>query len=313
MQPGYRQQVRQAGIPERSLDLLGDRAPLAGDQRRGDPAGRAWEYRVDPPCHLGAQVPQTLGPAASGLGDAFFGAGDPAGPAKGVADPANPGEVELALEITPTRQNLRRHRIKHRFEPDPVARVQLVACLRDMKPQAARLITRFKPSHGIGRDDNAPALLRQIDVDDPSGDGERSEVALQHRRLPLPGGFAHQCTAGGESRQRECDLAPPRMPAQCKSDNSAGDRGNDARPQRRLDLQRKINPDPGAKKHRQPEQAPLALGGKAVGKGGHNTSDPCRDEAAPFARDCRICHHHPIARVFRAYRAKWLIYSRTYR
>jgi hypothetical protein len=40
MQPGDRQEVRQAGIAERLDDLLVDRAALAGDEGRGDPAGR---------------------------------------------------------------------------------------------------------------------------------------------------------------------------------------------------------------------------------------------------------------------------------
>jgi hypothetical protein len=75
---------------------------LPGDQRRGDTAGRAREHGIDPPRHLGPQMPQILAPAAPGFGHTFW-AGDPASAAKRVADPADPGEVEFALEIAPAR------------------------------------------------------------------------------------------------------------------------------------------------------------------------------------------------------------------
>ena len=71
MQPGDRQQVRQAGIAEGLLDLFRDGAALAGDQRRSDPAGRAGQHGVDPPRHLGAQMPQILAPAAARFGGTF--------------------------------------------------------------------------------------------------------------------------------------------------------------------------------------------------------------------------------------------------
>src|ERR1700740_132704 len=114
--------MRQTGIAEGLLDFLRDRAAFAGDQRRSDAPGRAWEDGRDPPGHLGAQMPQILAPSAFG-----FHAGDPMSGAKSVADPANSGEIELALEVAPAGQNLGRHRVQHRLEPDTVARVELVA------------------------------------------------------------------------------------------------------------------------------------------------------------------------------------------
>jgi hypothetical protein len=56
----------------------------------------------------------------------------------------------------------------------------------------------------------------------------------------------------------------------------ADDRRDDTRPQRRLDLQREINPDPGAEKRRQPEQAAIAFGGEAIGKRGEDARGPRR-------------------------------------
>ena len=92
-----------------------------------------------------------------------------------------------------------------------VARVELVARPRDMKPQAVRLTGRFESRHGIGRDDDAPAPLGQIDVNNASGEDEWSEVALQHRRPPLPGRLAHQRNTGGEDGKSERRFAPRRM------------------------------------------------------------------------------------------------------
>jgi hypothetical protein len=90
------------------------------------------------------------------------------------------------------------------------------------------------------------------------------------------------------------------MPAQGEAQAGAGNRRSDTRPQRRLDPQRKVEPDPGTKEHRQPEQTALALGGEAIGDGGDNARDPHRHEADPSAHDRRIRHHRPIARVLRA-------------
>jgi hypothetical protein len=227
--------VRQTGIAERLLDLFRDGAALAGDQRRGDPAGRARKHGVDPPRHLGAQMPQMLGPAVAAFGCALR-AGDPPSPAITVADPADPGEIELALEVAPTRQYLGRHRIKHRLEPDMVARVVLVARLRNVKTQTVRPSSWFEPGQGIWLDDDAPALLGQIDVGNPSGKRDRSQMALQHRGLPLPGGLAYQRKAGGEDGQHERRLAPRRMPAQGNAQTGADDRRSDTRPQRWLDF-----------------------------------------------------------------------------
>ena len=116
MQPGDRQEMRQAGFAKGLLDLLGHRAALAGDQCRGDAAGRAGQHRGDAPRHLGAQAQQPLAPAAAGIG--AFRAVDPAGRAEAVADPADPGEIELALQVAAARHDLRRHRVEERLQRD---------------------------------------------------------------------------------------------------------------------------------------------------------------------------------------------------
>ena len=55
-----------------------------------------------------------------------------------------------------------------------------------------------------------------------------------------------------------------------------------------------IDPDPGAEKHRQPQQAALALGGEAIAKAREKARSRRRREADPFACDRRIRHYRPI-------------------
>src|SRR5215472_18620793 len=114
---------------------------------------------------------QILAPAALGLGS-----GDPMGGAKAVADAADPGEIELALEIAPARQDLGRHRIEHRLEAYPIAGIELVALLRNVQPQPARLVAAIEPGQRIRRDHDTPTLFGEVDVDDPAGDRNRTEM-----------------------------------------------------------------------------------------------------------------------------------------
>jgi hypothetical protein len=65
------------------------------------------------------------------------------------------------------------------------------------------------------------------------------------------------------------------MPMHRQAHNSAGARHHQARPQRGLDRQREIDPDPGAKKYRQPQQVPTTLGGQALGERGEQASARC--------------------------------------
>src|SRR5216683_6210525 len=129
--------------------------------------------------------------------------------AKGVADPADPGEIKLALKIAAAGQDLRRHGIEHCFEADAIAGIELVAGMRNVHPQAVRLVGWVEPWQRIIVDDDPPSLLHHIDVDDPSGYGNRSKVALKHRRLALPGGFPHQRKARGKHGECEDRLTPP--------------------------------------------------------------------------------------------------------
>jgi hypothetical protein len=85
------------------------------------------------------------------------------------------------------------------------------------------------------------------------------------------------------------------MPAHCQAHRSAGARQYQAWPQRGLDRQREIDPDPGAKKHRQPEQVPIALGGETPGNRGEEAPAPRRHQAEPPLRDRRIRHRRPTA------------------
>ena len=137
MQPGDRQEMLQAELAERLLDVFGDRAALAGDQRRGDAARRARQHGGDPLRHPGAQSQQSFAPtAAFRLGRSVLGSsrgGQPMGAAIAVADPADPSEIGLALQVVSARQNLAGYRVEHRLEGDAVARTEPVAVVGDVQ------------------------------------------------------------------------------------------------------------------------------------------------------------------------------------
>ncbi len=116
----------------------------------------------------------------------------------------------------------------------------------------ARLFAGVEPGQRIRSDDQPPASVHRVDVDDPSGNDDRPEAPLQHRRLALPGGFADQRKAGGERGERQCRFAQRGMTAQREHQTARGNRGHEAEPQRGLDRERKVDPDSGAEKDRQP-------------------------------------------------------------
>jgi len=99
-----------------------------------------------------------------------------------------------------------------------------------MHAQTARPIARIDAWQRIGVDHDAPALLHQIDIDNPSGDRDRPEVALQHRRRVLPGGYPHQGKAGGKDSECERRSEPHAMPTHRSHRAGTGNGRSDARP-----------------------------------------------------------------------------------
>ncbi len=290
MQPGDRQQMRQAGLAECLLDLLGHRAALAGDHRGGDAAGRAGQRRVDPRRHLGAQPQQPFAPAAtSGL----LGGGDAARRAKAVADPADAGEIEFALHVAPARQQLRRHRVDKSLEADPVARLQRIAGRRDMETQAVRLGVGRQPEQRIGHDDNPPAAIERIDVDDPAGNCGRAEPALQHRGAALEAGLLRHREPGRDKGEGDPGIAQCRPAAQRHGDRGGGDGRRAADPGRRFARQGKIERDAGAEKHRQPQNPAVAFGRERLGKTSQWPEEAARRRAKTLARRRQIRHRRP--------------------
>ena len=81
------------------------------------------------------------------------------------------------------------------------------------------------------------------------------------------------------------------MPAQRKTEARPGNRTSNAGPHRRFELQYEIDPDPGAEKDRQPQEAAVALGREAIAKAGEKACSRGRREADPFACDRRIRHN----------------------
>ena len=133
---------------------------------------------------------------------------------------------------------------------DAIARGELVAARRDMHPQAARLIACREARKRLVLDDDAPASLDDVDIDDPAVDGDRAKAPLQHRRLALPGGFPHPGKAGGEQGQASAASHQAELRRSARARAAAGECRRTARPQRRLDLQQEIDADAGAEEYR---------------------------------------------------------------
>ena len=108
------------------------------------------------------------------------------------------------------------------------------------------------PGSGSGATIDPPAAVERVDVDHPPGQRHRPEAALQSRRLAFPGGLADQSKAGAEQGQPQRRLARQRQPMEREGEPEGEDRAGDPEPQRRLEIEREINPDPGAEQHRQP-------------------------------------------------------------
>ena len=118
--------------------------------------------------------------------------------AKAVADPADPGEIKLTLEVASARQELRRDGIEHGLEADTVTGIEFIAARWDVHPQMARLVRWIETGQRVIFDDDPPAPFYEVDIDDAAAHHNRPQMPLQHRCLALPGDFAHQCETGGK-------------------------------------------------------------------------------------------------------------------
>src|SRR5205085_9475233 len=127
-----------------------------------------------------------------------------------VADPADPDEVELALHVAAPRQYLPRHREKHGLGTEAVAGPQFIAARRKVETDAPRLLARSEARQRIGRDDDAPAAVEQIDIDDAPGQRDRPDTALQHRRAALPPRLLHDREPGGAKGEHDRGVAQHR-------------------------------------------------------------------------------------------------------
>lgn len=177
----------------------------------------------------------------------------------GVPDRADPGEIGLALQIMRAGQGLSRHRVEHRLEARPVARAQQVTGFGDVDADQTRLLRRVEPGQLVGRDNDPPAAVERVDIDDAASDRDRPEAAVEHRRRALAPGLADQREAGGGEREARRGAAPHRPAAR-------HDRGRDRRqhhrrskPERRLDRQREVERYYGAKSWKQTKRPGLEI------------------------------------------------------
>jgi hypothetical protein len=159
----------------------------------------------------------------------------------------------------------------------------------------------------IGHDDDAPAALERVDIDDAAGQGDRPDAALQHRRAPLPARLLHDREAGAAKSQGDRGVAPYRPAPQQDNGKNRDDRRGQAKPARRLDGRGEEQCDAGAEENRQPQDAAIAFGGESLGQRGERPPAPARWRAEPFAPAGKIrrklCHGYRTSRVTRAWSA----------
>ncbi len=256
MQPGYRDDVVNAGGAQVVIGRLGDQPALAGDQRR--------RHR--------ARLP------AAGLGDAFgqgvaglvdrrqhgeigghgwrIGCRDQL--SWNAADGADPLEEGVAAEIIATGTRRAGRRQQPRQHRDMLPRHSLGAARID--PHAARLPVAGQAGHIRDPDHQPRADIARLDRFDEAGETPDPR-SLQHRRRdlrrpPCCGGKAG--CAGGDADAGEAQARPA-------SQHQGGKRGEATthqwRPEHRLAVGSEIEQDADAHGQRQPEEqaAPLDL------------------------------------------------------
>jgi len=83
-----------------------------------------------------------------------------------------------------------------------------------VQPQTWHPARRIEAGQPIGGDSQPPAFALDVDVDDASGEVDRSEAALEHRYAPFPRRLAGERKTGCQHEERQRRLARPSMPAQ---------------------------------------------------------------------------------------------------
>jgi len=90
-----------------------------------------------------------------------------------------------------------------------------------MCSDAFRLRGRLQARDRVGRDDDAPAAVELVDIDDTTGDRDWPNAPLQHRRAVLPARLLHPGKPGGGECERNRPRAPGR-PAPQGGDEECG-------------------------------------------------------------------------------------------
>jgi len=135
-----------------------------------------------------------------------------------------------------------------------------------VETDAPRLLARGEARQGVGRDDDAPAPVEQIDIDDAPGQRDRPETALQHRRAALPARLLHDREPGAAKGEHDRGVAQHRPAAKQNGGNKGGGRCRETEPPRRLDCRREVERDPHREENRQPQDAAVALGRERLGE-----------------------------------------------
>ena len=171
--------------------------------------------------HLVAQPLQPVAPAGAAR---LAGDLDPAGRSETVADRADPGKIQRALQIPAARHDLRRRRVEPCAHADTVAGLHRIAARRDADAHPARLLVGHEAGQRVRGDDDPPAAFALIDIDHPPGQRDRAEPVVEHRRAVPPRSELDQRETGGDKREQQRDRARDRDPAQRRRDRHAGQR-----------------------------------------------------------------------------------------
>ena len=274
MQPGHRQQMRQAGGREGVAVDLRDRAAEPGQQGRRDRAARARQHRLDPGGDGFAQPAHRAGcadgrPVRQQRDRSQRGAG--AGQA---------GKEGVALRIAAAGIVRRCRRMQHGAHLHPVPGRQhgrIIGAQPDAqvprgrgevldRPGLVALRPRGADRHRL--QGHAPASVgHQVDRRHPADSQRRVARQGRHRRHAPRGELGCQ-EADRQGKQRGGRrMRDPAAPRQGQQQRRAR-RQRDPDAQRRLPRQGEIDQDANAEPDREPEHQPVAIGRHAVAQPG---------------------------------------------
>jgi len=246
--------VGEPGVAERLRICLRNGVGLAGDDRRRDAAGATRQRRHDALAHRG---PERRKPRAPGRGRLAL---DRAHRPLRISHAAEPVEIGAALEIVGAGHRGAGGRKEHRPHRDAFAGDRRALVIADRDPNARRQHLARQLSDAARLEQDPPPRRQRLHVDNAALYGNAAGRALQDRRRHRPSLDLRRREAHGDGCHRERSRDPALSPARDGNAEDGSRRQHQPEPERRLDRQREIDPDPHAEEGRQPKEPAVALG-----------------------------------------------------